>query len=235
VLIVHINLTNTFLNWFPLFQKPTNMKSSFLIVLFFLCVKVTFAQVWTTQEFETANTTKDIEILTSEEKEVVRYINLARLYPKKFAALEIVNNKDGYSDANRSYVNSLISTLKSKKAVSALTFDESMYQLAKCFAIESGSSGAVGHRRINCKQGFDAECCSYGFNTGREIAIQLLVDEGVPSLGHRRICLDNSMYTIGVNIQSHAKYVHCCVLDFKRQDVIYKTNNRNKRLRLSVN
>ena len=95
-------------------------------------------------------------------------------------------------------------------------FDESLYLLANCFALESGASGAVGHHRIKCKQGFDAECCSYGFNTGREIVIQLLVDAGVPSLGHRKICLDNSMCNIGINIQLHAKYEYCCVLDFKR-------------------
>ena len=202
------------------------MKRLFLIAIIFLFANNCSAQQWTEQEFEAANTARDIQSLTDEEKEVIRYINLARLYPKKFAVLEIESHKDDYSNGQVSYVNSLLSTLKNTKAVDALIFDESMYQLAKCFALESGSSGAVGHHRINCKQGFDAECCSYGFNSGREIVIQLLVDAGVPSLGHRRICLDNSMNTIGVNIQSHAKYEHCCVLDFKRKEIIYSDYNK---------
>jgi len=211
------------------------MKQLFFIALFSFCSQVASAQAWTTQEFESANTAKDVEILTSEEKEVIRYINLARLYPKKFAAIEITNSLADGSYSESGYINSLMNTLKHMKAVGALYFNDNMYKLAKCFAEESGASGYTGHNRKTCKKGYDAECCSYGYETGRHITIQLLIDEGVPSLGHRRICLDNSMYTIGVNIHSHAKYVHCCVLDFKRQDVIYKTNKRKKRLRLSVN
>jgi hypothetical protein len=32
---------------------------------------------------------KNIKAITQEEKEVIRYINLARLYPKKFASIEL--------------------------------------------------------------------------------------------------------------------------------------------------
>ena len=77
----------------------------FFIALFFLCSKVAFAQEWLTQEFETANTAKDVEILTSEEKEAIRYVNLARLYPKKFAAIEITNciADQSYSETGYKY------------------------------------------------------------------------------------------------------------------------------------
>ena len=202
------------------------MKQLFLIALFFLCTQVVSAQVWTTQEFETANTAMDIEILTSEEKEVIRYINLARLYPKKFAAIEITNCLADGSYSENGYVNSLLNTLKHMKPVGALYFNDNMYQLAKCFAEESGASGYTGHNRKTCKKGYDAECCSYGYENGRQITIQLLIDEGVPSLGHRIICLDKSMEKVGVNIQPHAKYNNCCVLDFKRNEINYAENNK---------
>jgi len=59
------------------------------------------------------------------------------------------------------------------------------------------------------------------------VAIQLLIDEGVPSLGHRKACLDKSMEKVGLNIQPHASYDYCCVLDFKMQQrqgaIQYKT------------
>lgn len=187
-----------------------------------------FAQVWTTQEFETANTAKDVEDLTSEEKEVIRYINLARLYPKKFAQIEIVKTNSDFEITNDQNLKSLIITLKRMKPVGALYFNESMYQLAKCFAQESGESGYVGHYRKTCKKGYDAECCSYGCETGRQIVLQLLIDKGVPSLGHRIICLDKSMEKIGVNIQTHAKYYNCCVLDFKRKEINYAENNKSR-------
>lgn len=202
------------------------MKQLFFIALFSFCSQVASAQEWTIQEFESANTAKDVEILTSEEKEVIRYINLARLYPKKFAAIEITKCLADGSYSESGYINSLMNTLKHMKPVGALYFNDNMYKLAKCFAEESGSSGYTGHNRKTCKKGYDAECCSYGYETGRHITIQLLIDEGVPSLGHRIICLDKSMEKVGLNIQPHAKYNNCCVLDFKRKEINYAENNK---------
>ena len=204
------------------------MKQLFFIALFFLYSQVALAQDWIIQEFETANTAKDVEILTYEEKEAIRYINLARLYPKKFAAIEITNCLADGSYSESKYTTSLINTLKHMKPVGALYFNDNMFQLAKCFAEESGASGYVGHFRKTCKKGYDAECCSYGYETGRQIALQLLIDEGVPSLGHRLICLDKSMEKVGLNIQPHAKYGNCCVLDFKRKEINYAENNKKE-------
>lgn len=123
-----------------------------------------FAQEWTNQEFETANTAKDVEDLTSEEKEVIRYINLARLYPKKFAQIEIVTSNSDFEITNDQYLNSLVNTLKRMKAVDALYFDESMYQLAKCFAEGSGASGYVGHYRKTCKKGMTPNAVPMALN-----------------------------------------------------------------------
>ncbi|MFM7016212.1 MAG: CAP domain-containing protein [Bacteroidota bacterium] len=195
------------------------MKNLFCIVIALCCSNISFAQQWTTQEFESANTAKNISVLTEQEKEVVRYINLARLYPKKFAHIEIVNTHSDLEITNNQYLKSLVYTLKRMKPADALYFNESMYQLAKCFAEESGQAGAVGHHRKTCKKGYDAECCSYGYDTGKEVVIQLLVDEDVPNLGHRNICLDKSMEQVGLSIQAHLKYDHCCVLDFKRKAI----------------
>jgi uncharacterized protein YkwD len=104
------------------------------------------------------------------------------------------------------------------KPVNALTFDQGMYQLATCFAIESGKSGSYGHHRVHCVDGFDAECCSYDCQTGLTITLQLLIDQDVPSLGHRKICLDDEFTKIGVSIKPHSNYNYCCVLDFKRNE-----------------
>jgi hypothetical protein len=46
-----------------------------------------------------------------------------------------------------------------------------------------------------------------------EIVLQLLIDEDVPSLGHRRILLEKYQ-TIGVSIQPHSHYGFNAVLDF---------------------
>jgi len=169
-------------------------------------------------ELEKANTAKNVKVLTQEEKEVIRYVNLARLYPKKFASIELKKAiaEELYKETD--YTRSLQQTLNNMKPVNALTFDQGMYQLANCFAIESGKSGSYGHHRVHCVDGFDGECCSYDCQTGLTVTLQLLIDQDVPSLGHRGICLDDEFSKVGVSIKPHSQYNYCCVLDFKRNE-----------------
>jgi len=194
------------------------MNRLFLIAIIFLFANNCLAQQWTEQEFEAANTAKNIKGITLEEKEVFRYINLARLYPKKFASIELKKAIEDGLYKETEFTKSLQVTLNQMKPVGLLSFDQTMYQLANCFAIESGKSGSYGHHRVHCVDGFDAECCSYDCQTGLTITLQLLIDQDVPSLGHRKICLDDEFTKIGVSIKPHSNYNYCCVLDFKRNE-----------------
>ena len=172
---------------------------------------------WTPQQIETANTAAALNFLTKEEKETILYVNLARLYPKKFAAIEVKNYtggaKLGYFAKNSPYRTSLMIALNSMKNLPVLIFDSAAYQNAKCFAIESGENGIFGHTRINCPKGNFAECCSYGMDNGLEIALQWLIDDKVPSLGHRINCLNPEYTKIGVSFHSHTTYRVCAVAD----------------------
>ena len=194
------------------------MPRIFFISIMLLFANNCFAQQWTIQEFESANTAKNIKVLTQEEKEVIRYINLARLFPKKFASIELKKAIAEELYKETEYTRSLQQTLNNMKPVNSLTFDQGMYQLANCFAIESGKSGSYGHHRVNCVDGFDGECCSYDCQTGLTVTLQLLIDQDVPSLGHRGICLDDEFAKVGISIKPHSYYNYCCVLDFKRND-----------------
>lgn len=49
--------------------------------------------------------------------------------------------------------------------------------------------------------------------TGKEIVLQLLIDHDVPSLGHRKICLDKSYALIGVGEAKLKESDTCCVLE----------------------
>ncbi len=60
-------------------------------VFLFIQFSVVSAQNWTTAQIEKANTAKNIEYLTTIEKECVLYINLCRLYPKDFLKNEVRN------------------------------------------------------------------------------------------------------------------------------------------------
>jgi len=193
------------------------MRHTILIALLFCISFNGLSQNWTSQELENANTAANISILSNEEKEVIKYLNLARLYPQKFAIIEV---KDY---APSTYKESLLVTLRYKTPVGLLYFDQSMYKLAECFATESGESGKTGHDRISCSNGYDAECCSYGYEKGKDIVLQLLIDKDVPSLGHRNICLDDSYKKVGLSIKTHTVYQYCSVLDFTRSSL----NNYN--------
>ena len=174
---------------------------------------------WAQEEINAANTAANIAELTNAEKETILYINLARLYPKKFAKVEVENYYGGEKYGNyvktSPYRFSLIETLNSMESTKAMAFDYSTHEYAKCFAKESGENGTTGHNRIGCSEitGGSAECCSYGMDNGLEIALQWLIDHNVPSLGHRINCL-NPIYTkIGVSVHSHTHYKICAVAD----------------------
>lgn len=102
-----------------------------------------------------------------------------------------------------------------------LFFDYEMYGYAKCFAEESGTSGNVGHVRDKCRtmdKGY-GECCSYGYGKGKNIILQLLIDEGISNLGHRKICLSDWFTSVGVSIADHKIWEKCAVLDFKLESI----------------
>lgn len=167
------------------------------------------AQTWTSEQLAAANTADSIDVLSQEEKEVILYLNLARLYPKEFLTFEV--NDD--SRADRPYI-TLRQTLKSMKPVAALHWNQELQGLARCFAEEQSQNGKTGHKRKKCPTGYWGECLAYGDPGGRNIALQLLIDENVPDYGHRKMCLSKEASEIGVATAPHPKYARVSVLNF---------------------
>lgn len=195
------------------------MKNFQLLFLFVFNALSFFAQTWTAEQLASANTAKDISYLNPVEKEIIQYINLARLYPKLFVKIELQNYTGPaiYGDylKNSTYKKSLIVKLNGMKAIGALTPSADCYENSKCFAIESGKLGLEGHNRKNCPNSTYAECCSYGMEAGKDIALQWLIDHDVSSLGHRSISLAPKHATIGVSVQPHKKWGTCAVAQFR--------------------
>jgi len=54
----------------------------------------------------------------------------------------------------------------------------------------------------------------YGEFTAEEIVLQLLIDEGIEDLGHRKNILNPRFNSIGVSIKPHKSYVYNCVMSF---------------------
>lgn len=145
------------------------------------------------------------------------YANLARLYPQKYLLVEfadIYSGKTAIPSQSDYYLVGVIAELRERTSCNALEPNYQMYQEALCWAEESGSKGITGHNRISCSKSFYGECCSYGKETGRAVIKSLLIDNNVPSLGHREIVLSSSFTSIGVAQARHSKYRICTVLDF---------------------
>ncbi len=148
------------------------------------------------------------------DKQVLYWLNMARLDPVGFFNRFV--KKQFESDPTNSYLRSLQVNMYAMKPASALLPDKALYEAALCHARSSGAEGYVGHGRMNgqCQKIYRGECCSYGAEGPIDVVIQLLVDEGVPSLGHRLICL-GTFSSVGIATAPHKRYGNNTVLDFR--------------------
>lgn len=173
-----------------------------------------YSDEWNDPKYEVCNTAANANYMTAREKEIIYILNLARMNPALFSSSVLETD----STSDNEYVASLIETMQNLKPRDVLQPNKESFVSAQCHAISSGRAGYVGHNRLspNCKKvtHFYGECCSYGSSTALDIVLQLLIDDGVPSLGHRKICLDNLYTSVGVSVQPHKKYGTAAVLDF---------------------
>ena len=207
------------------------MKNIVNFLLFFFSVATISAQTdffasWEKETIDKANTAADENYLTTQEKEVILLLNLARLDGEKFTDLILKPyiEENNLSKKNH-YIKSLIKDLKDVHNLSVLQPDKKLHLAAKHHAKDMGKTGQIGHNSSDGTGCFErmrnyadgnrmAENCSYGFQEPIEIVMQLLIDENVPSLGHRKNILDKKLAAIGVSIQPHKVYDYNCVMDF---------------------
>lgn len=172
---------------------------------------------WNNTDIEKANTAKNDKYMSEICKQVVFYTNLVRIHPQLFAETYLQQYVDSLELQKSEYVISLFKDLKKQKPLLPLVPDEKLTKIAQAFAEESGKAGKTGHANFAKRlQGYGAagENCSYGKETALEIVIDLLIDEDVPSLGHRVNILSADYGIIGVGFSTHKKYGVCCVMDF---------------------
>ncbi|MCU0376150.1 MAG: hypothetical protein MUF24_12660 [Chitinophagaceae bacterium] len=177
---------------------------------------------WNNPRYAACNTAAGARYMTAAEKEVIFIMNLMRQYPQQFLTLVVKNWPDSsYRNywKDNTYYASLLTDLQKMKPAPLLQPDSVLWVSASCHAKTSGLSGYTGHQRqtpeCKSKERFLGECCDYGSSKPLDIVMSLLIDEGVESLGHRKILMDNKYTGAAASIMPHKKYRIGTVINFR--------------------
>jgi uncharacterized protein YkwD len=177
---------------------------------------------WNDPKYAACNTAAGANYMTLAEKEVIFIMNLMRQYPQQFLTLVVKNWPVSGSTAywrSNSYYQSLVTDLQEMKPAPLLQPDSLLWVSASCHAKTSGLTGYIGHERqtpeCKSKKRFLGECCAYGSSNPLEIVMNLLIDEDVESLGHRKIIMDDYYSMAAASIMPHKKYSKVTVINFR--------------------
>ncbi len=183
---------------------------------------------------------KEAEYLSDTERRIVLELNKVRSDPKRYAELYIkprLGNFVGkdYSEPGnvtirtnegRAAVEECIRSLQSFGPRQALRPTKALSAAARDHVRDTGPKGAVGHagsdrsspavrvRRYDASLQYIGENIDYGAADARDIVLALLIDDGVPSRGHRMNIMNADYDLVGVSVGPHKTYRQMCVLDF---------------------
>ena len=169
-------------------------------------------------QLQQAFTALNARYLTRTERDIIHVLNLMRLEPPGFAEKVVKSYPDqaGDPDMRRSsYYKSLLRDLAAASPLPVLKPDEALFNYARCHATRSGLTGYVGHTRSKpCEETpiYGGECCQYGMEDALGVVMELLIDQNIPDLGHRKILMTGFTY-IGVAMRPHKTYRVNTVLD----------------------
>ena len=119
-----------------------------------------------------------------------------------------------------------IADVERRRPLKPLVLNSHLRASAARLAREEGPTGAVGHvgpdgltpgqrmREAGAWAGITEENISYGQATAAAVVRQLIIDDGVPSRGHRSSIFEPGLTAAGVSCGPHARYGWMCVIDF---------------------
>jgi len=123
-------------------------------------------------------------------------------------------------------VREAIRALREQAPVAALEWSDGIFRAARDHVRDQGPRGATGHngsdgstmdsrlRRYGAWQSTAAENIDYGSANARDVLISLIVDDGVPSRGHRRNIFNPNIRVMGGACGEHTRYRTMCVIDY---------------------
>lgn len=188
------------------------------------------------------DTARNASWLTDAEKDVIREHNRLRVDPARYAE-EVIKPIIGFYEGNllkrpgeiaiRTHegvgaAQECYRALKAARPAPALVPSKGITLAARDHAADQSRTGRTGHDGADGSQMHTriqrygssntyGENISYGRyqkEIGKRIISQLLIDDGVPSRGHRVNILRESFLSVGVAINTHPNYGMICVIDY---------------------
>lgn len=129
-----------------------------------------------------------------------------------------------------------IEFLKKQEPLGELQYDEYLSMACQDHAIDIGEKGITGHtgsdgssmttriERYAIWKKTCAENIDFGAESGEQVIISLVVDDGVSTRGHRKNIFNPLLKLIGVGHHSHKEYERCTVMDYTG-GIEHKTSN----------
>ncbi len=212
------------------------------------------AQRWTDAEYQLANTAADVSYLSKEEKNIILYMNLARIDGEKFFNTILEDYVSDYNAKMRKYRNyndlkiatnnpyylSLLTHLRGIKNLPMFYPEDKLSFISRNHAIDLNRNNLDTHESSNGDKFSKriskyypnrtmSENIDFGNANGLDIVCHLLLDCGVPSLGHRFTILDQKsrLNAVGVSIQHHPSYTWCAVIDYVAKPESSQAMNQN--------
>ncbi len=148
--------------------------------------------------------------LSNEEREAAYWVNFVRMYPKAYHRDILLPFLEQFPEVKSNYTTSLAKELT---AVAPAGFVSPLAKLNKIAYAHAKDLGSSGHRiSHNSSSGSSFQkrmndggifgCISENIYEGKLRPLQsvlfLLIDAGVPNLGHRKNILDNKMHSVGI-------------------------------------
>lgn len=179
------------------------------------------------------------ERATAFERAVVQEMSDARTRPRAYAQ-HLRELRDGFegtlwhrpgrlplrTEEGVAALDEAIAFLEAARPAGPLRFNEGLALAARRHAQDLGPRGALEHvgsdgaklsdrlNRLGVWQGLIAENISTGEPEARQVVIQLLVDDGVPSRGHRRNLFNPELHQAGAGSAPHRDYRVVTVIDY---------------------
>jgi uncharacterized protein YkwD len=128
-----------------------------------------------------------------------------------------------------SAVREAIKILRSTPPLPLLKHSPGLTKAAQDHVRDQGPRGLTNHRgtdgsspserasRYATAKAYVAEVISFGPSQPRDVIVDLLIDDGVPDRGHRKILLDGSYRYAGSACGPHRTYGTMCVVDLAPQ------------------